>query len=86
MARRTRSGSASGCQQPFPSSVPGQLRYEAVSTLTLQPGTYEIRVAARHEHANDTGSIHTYVDVPDFDKERGDVCLAPCCSIAARQR
>ncbi len=51
----------------LPPGVPGQLRYESVSTLTLQPGTYEIRVAARHEHANDTGSVHTYIDVPDFD-------------------
>ena len=51
----------------IPDGVPGQLRYESVSTLTLPPGTYEIRVAARHEHANDTGSVHTYVDVPDFD-------------------
>ena len=53
----------------LPWGTPGQLRYESVSTLTLQPGTYELRVAARHEHANDTGSVHTYVDVPDFDSQ-----------------
>ena len=53
----------------LPDGVPGQLRYESVSTLTLPPGTYEIRVAARHERANDTGSVHTYVDVPDFDSQ-----------------
>jgi VWFA-related protein len=53
----------------LPSSTPGQLRYESVSTLTLQPGTYEIRVAARHEHENVTGSVHAYVDVPDFDRD-----------------
>lgn len=52
-----------------PESGPGQLRYEAVSTLNLQPGTYELRVAVRHEQAGVVGSVHTYVDVPDFDKD-----------------
>jgi hypothetical protein len=52
-----------------PESGPGQLRYEAVSTLNLAPGTYELRVAVRHEQAGVVGSVHTYVDVPDFDKD-----------------
>ena len=47
----------------------GELRYEAISTLKLQPGVYELRVAARHEQAGAVGSVHTYVDVPDFDHE-----------------
>jgi hypothetical protein len=51
-----------------PESPPGQLRYEAVSTLNLQPGTYELRVAVRHP-AGAAGSVHTSVDVPDFDKD-----------------
>ena len=37
--------------------------------MKLEPGTYEIRVAIRHEQAGDVGSVHTYVDVPDFDSE-----------------
>ena len=53
----------------LPSGTPGQLRYESVSTLTLQPGTYEVRVAARHEHENVSGSVYAYVDVPDFDRD-----------------
>jgi VWFA-related protein len=53
----------------IPAAPPGQLRYEAVSNVKLQPGTYEIRVAIRHEQAGDVGSVHTYVDVPDFDNE-----------------
>ena len=53
----------------LPGGTPGQLRYESVSTLTLQPGTYEIRVAARHEHENVTGSVYAYVDVPDFGRD-----------------
>ena len=50
----------------IPAAAPGQLRYESVSTLTLPPGTYEIRVAARHERENVAGSVYAYVDVPDF--------------------
>jgi VWFA-related protein len=53
----------------LPPGTPGQLRYESVSTLTLQPGTYEVRVAARHEHENVAGSVYAYVDVPDFDRD-----------------
>ena len=53
----------------IPAAPPGQLRYETVSNVKLEPGTYEIRVAIRHEQAGDVGSVHTYVDVPDFDSE-----------------
>jgi hypothetical protein len=53
----------------IPDSAPGQLRYEAIALLNLEPGTYELRVAARHEQANVVGSVHTYVDVPDFGKD-----------------
>ena len=34
---------------------PTQLRYESVSTLTLAPGTYEVRVATRQERAGAVG-------------------------------
>ena len=54
----------------LPWGTPGQLRYESVSTLTLKPGSYELRVAVRHEHEDHIGTVHTYVDVPDFDKDR----------------
>jgi len=53
----------------IPDSAPGQLRYEAISLLSLGPGSYELRVAARHEQAGVVGSVHTYVDVPDFGKD-----------------
>jgi VWFA-related protein len=53
----------------LPWGTPGQLRYESISTLTLQPGTYEVRVTARHEHENVTGSVYAYVDVPDFGRD-----------------
>jgi VWFA-related protein len=51
----------------MPAAAPGELRYESVSTLALKPGTYEVRVASRHERSDLVGSVHTFVDVPDFD-------------------
>ncbi len=45
------------------------LRYESVSTLSLAPGTYEVRVASRNERTDMVGSVHTYVDVPDFNSQ-----------------
>lgn len=53
----------------MPDTAPGELRYESVSTLALKPGRYEVRVAARHERADVIGSVHTFVDVPDFDSQ-----------------
>ena len=52
----------------IPETAPGQLRYEAISRVNVAPGTYELRVAARHERAGIVGSVHTYVDVPDFSE------------------
>jgi VWFA-related protein len=53
----------------IPETPPGELRYEAVSTLNLEPGAYELRVAVRHEPSGILGSVHTFVDVPDFGKD-----------------
>jgi hypothetical protein len=53
----------------LPYSVPGQLRYESVSTLSVKPGNYEVRVAARHAQEGYVGSVHAFVDIPDFDAE-----------------
>ena len=53
----------------LPDRAPGALHYEAVSTLGLAPGTYEVRVAMRHVRSGLTGSVHTYVDVPNFNKQ-----------------
>jgi hypothetical protein len=38
-----------------------------VSGLPLEPGFYEVRVAAERPGA--TGSVHTFVEVPDFGRE-----------------
>jgi VWFA-related protein len=50
-------------------AAPGGLRYESIAALHLKPGRYEVRVATRHERAGATGSVHTFVDVPDFDQQ-----------------
>jgi VWFA-related protein len=44
----------------------GQLRYEALSRLDLAPGHYEVRVAVKHEDGSRSGSVHGFVDVPNF--------------------
>jgi hypothetical protein len=51
----------------IPEAPPGELRYESVSTLALTPGTYEVRVISRQQRTGVVGSVHTFVDVPDFD-------------------
>jgi VWFA-related protein len=43
----------------------GWIGYEILPRLAVPPGTYEIRVAVRTEDAR-TGSVYTFVDVPDF--------------------
>ena len=53
----------------IPETSPGELRYESVSTLALAPGTYEVRVISRQQRAGVVGSVHTFVDVPNFDGE-----------------
>jgi VWFA-related protein len=51
-------------------SAAGQkvFQYEVVSRLQLKSGRHEIRVAAEDPDRHLTGSVYTYVDVPDFAK------------------
>jgi VWFA-related protein len=44
-------------------------KYELVSRLELKPGRYEIRAAVEDPNLQQAGSVHTYLDVPDFFKE-----------------
>jgi VWFA-related protein len=48
--------------------TPRALEYEVSSRLTLKPGRHEIRVAAENVTRGTSGSVYTYVDVPDFAK------------------
>src|SRR5204863_600428 len=47
----------------------GTLQYDAVTRLDLRPGAYELRIAGSHRDAARSGSVYTYVEVPDFAKE-----------------
>lgn len=40
--------------------------YEVVSHLELRPGRYEVRAAVEDARLGRSGSVYTYVDVPDF--------------------
>ena len=61
-------------RQRFEATVPKAddtgVSYESVSTLELTPGPYAVRIAVRHANAGVAGSVHAYVEVPDFNKER----------------
>jgi VWFA-related protein len=47
-------------------SASGSSDYEILSRLPLEPGRYEIRVGV-HDAADDrVGTVHTYLDVPNF--------------------
>lgn len=44
----------------------GSGRYEILSRLPLDPGRYEIRAGIHDAATKRVGTVHTYVDVPDF--------------------
>jgi VWFA-related protein len=65
---RRRSGksvSAAVTLRPGPAGVVG---YEVVSHLTLAPGRYQLRVAARLQSDDTTGSIYYDLEVPDYSR------------------
>jgi VWFA-related protein len=43
--------------------------YQAVLSLGLEPGRYEIRAAVQDETLERTGSVYGYVDIPDFRRQ-----------------
>ena len=47
----------------------GEFEYEVLSRLSMKPGRYEIRAALEDASRLRTGSVYTYVDVPDFAKD-----------------
>jgi VWFA-related protein len=52
-----------------PPNASGEFEYDVLSRLALKPGRYEIRVALEDASRTRTGSVYTYVDVPNFAKE-----------------
>jgi hypothetical protein len=59
-------GGVTAAPRSEPGITPG---YDVVAQLELKPGRYEIRASAEHAATGETGSVYTYVDVPDFRKE-----------------
>jgi VWFA-related protein len=51
-----------------PPGSPQEFEYEALSRLRLKPGRHEVRVAVEDPSRNASGSVYTYVEVPDFAK------------------
>ena len=47
----------------------GEFEYEVLSRLPLKPGRYEIRAALEDASRRRTGSVYTYVDVPNFARD-----------------
>jgi hypothetical protein len=47
----------------------GPIGYEVLSRLTLRPGRYQLRLAARTERDGRTGSVYYDVDVPDYGRD-----------------
>ena len=43
--------------------------YDVISQLELKPGRYEIRASVEHAASGETGSVYTYVDVPDYQQD-----------------
>jgi len=52
----------------LPSNAASDVAFEILSRLTLKPGRYELRVALDAAAAT-SGSVYTYVDVPDFAEQ-----------------
>ena len=52
----------------LPTNSSGDVSYEVLSRLPLKPGRYELRVAL-DAAATKSGSVYTYVDVPDFAEQ-----------------
>ena len=48
--------------------------YEVVSRIDLKPGRYELRTAVEDTRLGRSGSVYTYVDVPDY--QRAPVALS----------
>ncbi len=52
-----------------PSTMAGVVEYEALSTIALKPGRYQLRVGAYSATNDRAGSVFADVEVPDFAKD-----------------
>ena len=51
-----------------PGDKDAQARFEVLTRIDLPPGRYSLRLAAHNATRDETGSVFTDVDVPDFTK------------------
>lgn len=54
--------------------LPDTVSYQVADTITLKPGTYQLRVSARSAKLATGGSVYLNLDVPDFTKP--DIALS----------
>ena len=48
----------------------GEVSYDVLERIPAKPGHYEVRIGLHNESRHQTGSVYTYVDVPDYRKTR----------------
>jgi VWFA-related protein len=65
---RRRAGTSANVAVALKAGPAGVVGYEIVSNLTLAPGRYQLRIGARIQSDNTTGSIYYDLDVPDFTR------------------
>jgi hypothetical protein len=65
---RRRTGTSANVAVALKAGPAGVVGYEIVSNLTLAPGRYQLRIGARIQSDNTTGSIYYDLDVPDFSR------------------
>lgn len=65
---RRRTGKSAKVSVSLRSGPAGVVGYEIVSSLPLSPGRYQLRIGARLQSDNTTGSIYYDLDVPDFSR------------------
>lgn len=65
---RRRTGTSANVAVALKAGPAGVVGYEIVSNLALPPGRYQLRIGARIQSDNTTGSIYYDLDVPDVTR------------------
>lgn len=65
---RRRAGKSVTVEVALRAGPAGVVGYEIVSSLSLAPGRYQLRIGARLRSDDSTGSIYYDLDVPDFSR------------------
>jgi hypothetical protein len=54
---------------PVPEAADGRVRYDLLSRLDLEPGRYQLRIAAFNVNQDKSGSVFYEIEVPDFSDD-----------------